>query len=153
MVRIEATAEASLAAIRERSRLGIAIAAMIKMIATTMSNSINEKPFCLLRIGIESLLVVKCQSTPSDGHVWRQAYFQCGCLLLFLRITLVLKGLTGPRTIRVRGNPKRKGLRHKKSTISVTQKRQFTAGLINLEERLASDHVSNRAEFAAVWQC
>src|SRR5438046_10526196 len=29
---------------RARSRFGIAIAAMIKMIATTMSNSINEKP-------------------------------------------------------------------------------------------------------------
>jgi len=44
MVRIELTAEASLAAIRARSRLGMAIAAMIKMIATTISNSINEKP-------------------------------------------------------------------------------------------------------------
>src|SRR4029077_20852780 len=33
------------AAIFARSRLGIAIAAMIKMIATTMSNSISEKPF------------------------------------------------------------------------------------------------------------
>ena len=53
MVRIELTAEASLAAIRARSRLGMAIAAMIRMIATTISNSINEKPsglrilFCL----------------------------------------------------------------------------------------------------------
>jgi hypothetical protein len=50
MVRIEATAEASLAAILDRIKLGIAIAAMIKIIATTMSNSISEKPFCLLRI-------------------------------------------------------------------------------------------------------
>src|ERR1700730_6141283 len=48
MVRMEPTAEASLAAIRERSRLGIAMAAIIKIIATTISNSINEKPFCLL---------------------------------------------------------------------------------------------------------
>src|ERR1700686_2226043 len=46
-VRSEATADASLAAIFERSRFGIAIAAMIKIIATTISNSINEKPFCL----------------------------------------------------------------------------------------------------------
>ena len=45
MVRSEPTAEASLAAILERSKFGIAIAAMIKMIATTMSNSISEKPF------------------------------------------------------------------------------------------------------------
>jgi hypothetical protein len=28
----------------------MAIAAMIKMIATTISNSISEKPFCLFRI-------------------------------------------------------------------------------------------------------
>src|SRR3954447_133406 len=46
MVRIELTADDSFAAIRARSRLGIAIAAMIKMIATTISNSIKEKPFC-----------------------------------------------------------------------------------------------------------
>src|ERR1700722_15520219 len=45
IVRIEPTAEASLAAIRDRSRLGIAIAAMIRMIATTINNSISEKPF------------------------------------------------------------------------------------------------------------
>ena len=37
-----------LAAIRERSKLGIAIAAIIKIIATTIKSSINEKPFCLL---------------------------------------------------------------------------------------------------------
>src|ERR1700681_718579 len=46
MVRIELTEEDSLAAIRARSKFGIAIAAMIRMIATTISNSINEKPFC-----------------------------------------------------------------------------------------------------------
>jgi len=39
-----------LAAIFERSKFGIAIAAMIKMIATTINNSMSEKPFCLLRI-------------------------------------------------------------------------------------------------------
>src|SRR4029077_961633 len=63
MVRIEATAEASLAAIFERIKLGIAMAAMIKMIATTISNSISEKPFCLLRMCIASLLENRCQST------------------------------------------------------------------------------------------
>jgi hypothetical protein len=46
MVRIELTEDDSLAAIRARSKFGIAIAAMIRMIATTISNSINEKPFC-----------------------------------------------------------------------------------------------------------
>src|SRR5438874_269967 len=53
-VRTEAAAEDSFAAILARSRFGMAIAAMIKMIATTISNSINEKPFCL-RILILSL--------------------------------------------------------------------------------------------------
>src|SRR5688572_1384282 len=39
-----AIAEPSLAARREASRLGIAIAAMMPMIATTIRSSINEKP-------------------------------------------------------------------------------------------------------------
>src|SRR5216684_3991456 len=46
MVRTEPTAEDSFAAIFERSKFGIAMAAMIRMIATTISNSIREKPFC-----------------------------------------------------------------------------------------------------------
>src|SRR5215469_8283212 len=50
MVRREPTAEDSFADILARIRLGIAIAEMIKMIATTISNSIREKPFCLLMI-------------------------------------------------------------------------------------------------------
>src|SRR5437667_12167765 len=44
--RTEAAAEDSFAAILARSRFGIAIAAMIRMIATTISSSISEKPFC-----------------------------------------------------------------------------------------------------------
>src|SRR5580704_544933 len=48
MVRIDPTADASLAAMRARSKFGIAMAAMIKIIATTISNSISEKPFCFL---------------------------------------------------------------------------------------------------------
>src|SRR5580704_5041885 len=50
IVRTDPTADASLAAIRERSRFGIAIAAIIRMIATTINNSINEKPFCFFLI-------------------------------------------------------------------------------------------------------
>src|ERR1044072_598893 len=38
-------ADASLAGRREASRLGMAMAAMMPMIATTISNSISEKPF------------------------------------------------------------------------------------------------------------
>src|SRR5690349_19314857 len=57
--------EASLAARREARRLGIAIAAMMPIIATTMRSSINEKPswrllvmliWCSLkRLGFQSL--------------------------------------------------------------------------------------------------
>ena len=53
-MRIEFAAEASLAAIRARNRFGIAMAAMIKMIATTIKSSINEKP--LVRIVIKPSL-------------------------------------------------------------------------------------------------
>jgi hypothetical protein len=49
-VRSDAAADDWFAAILARMRFGIAMAAMIKMIATTISNSINEKPFCLLII-------------------------------------------------------------------------------------------------------
>src|SRR6266480_3631537 len=45
IVRTEPTAEDSLAAILDRSKFGIAMAAMIKMIATTIKSSIREKPF------------------------------------------------------------------------------------------------------------
>src|SRR5260370_903323 len=45
MERSEAAADESLAAIRARIKLGIAIAAMIRMMATTISSSISEKPF------------------------------------------------------------------------------------------------------------
>jgi hypothetical protein len=44
-VRSEPTAEASLAAMRERNRFGMAMAAMIKMMATTIKSSISENPF------------------------------------------------------------------------------------------------------------
>src|SRR5580658_5961667 len=48
MVRSEVAADESLAAIRARIKLGIAIAAMIRMIATTIRSSISEKPLALL---------------------------------------------------------------------------------------------------------
>src|SRR5216683_3297613 len=52
MVRIDATADDSFAAMRARNRFGIAIAAMMRMMATTISNSISEKPFCFFIINI-----------------------------------------------------------------------------------------------------
>jgi hypothetical protein len=50
MVRIEPTAEDSFAAMRDRRRFGMAIAAMIRMIATTIKSSIREKPFCFFML-------------------------------------------------------------------------------------------------------
>src|SRR5271169_4498141 len=66
MVRSELTADASLAEIRARSKFGIAIAAMIRIIATTIKSSISEKPFCVLRI-VFSSPVSSCE--PSGGPV------------------------------------------------------------------------------------
>jgi hypothetical protein len=50
--RIEPIADASLPAIRARSKPGMAMAAMMPMIATTISSSISVKPL-LLRTFIE----------------------------------------------------------------------------------------------------
>src|SRR5260221_173368 len=54
-----ARAEPSLAARREARRLGIAMAAMMPMIATTMSNSIKEKPCWRLFVFISLMLLKK----------------------------------------------------------------------------------------------
>src|ERR1700751_2587403 len=56
-VRSEPTAEDWLAAIFARNKLGMAMAAIIRMMATTIKSSINEKPFCL-RMGHTSALYV-----------------------------------------------------------------------------------------------
>src|SRR5205085_476615 len=74
MVRMEAIAEASFEARREASRLGIAMAAMMPMIATTIKSSISEKPFwpffccisffCSLVAGFE----VSSRRRASSGH-------------------------------------------------------------------------------------
>src|SRR5213083_3196377 len=66
MVRSPAAADESLAAILARIRLGIAIAAMIRMIATTISNSISEKPFCF-RISF-SLSPLKVALDPTNQY-------------------------------------------------------------------------------------
>src|SRR5579863_10314526 len=46
MVRTELAADASLADILARNKFGMAMAAMIRIIATTISSSIRVKPFC-----------------------------------------------------------------------------------------------------------
>jgi hypothetical protein len=50
MLLIPATAEASLADMREFRKLGMAIAAIIKIIATTIRSSISENAACLFLI-------------------------------------------------------------------------------------------------------
>src|SRR5271168_65817 len=46
MVRNDPTADVSLAAMRERNRFGMAMAAMMRMMATTINSSMRENPFC-----------------------------------------------------------------------------------------------------------
>jgi hypothetical protein len=60
IVRVEPTADASFAAIRARSKFGIAIAAMIRMMATTISSSMSEKPFWFFFISV----------SPGDSSVY-----------------------------------------------------------------------------------
>src|ERR1700731_4804599 len=56
MARSVATEEDSLAAKRERSRFGIAMAAITRMMATTIRNSISEKPAFLFLKRMEAPL-------------------------------------------------------------------------------------------------
>ena len=74
MVRMEPTADASLAAIFERNRFGIAIAAIIRMIATTIKSSISEKPFCLFRINLVSLLKMCMDCAPASRGLKEQPH-------------------------------------------------------------------------------
>jgi hypothetical protein len=53
IARMDEIAEASFALIRERMRFGMATAAMIKIMATTISNSMSENPFCFRPIAIK----------------------------------------------------------------------------------------------------
>src|SRR5579872_3243465 len=64
-VRTVAAPPASLALALDFIRLGIAIAAMIRMMATTISNSMSEKPFCLL---IQTLLKGICELAIGCSH-------------------------------------------------------------------------------------
>src|SRR5262249_36330420 len=75
MVRMVLAADESLAAILDRIKLGMAMAAMMRMIATTISSSINEKPFCLRienllwKIGLEpNRALPDSFPTPELGH-------------------------------------------------------------------------------------
>src|SRR5207248_6830922 len=58
MVRSDPTADASLAAIFDLIRFGMAIAAMIRMIATTIRSSISEKPLCFFISILFSLIIL-----------------------------------------------------------------------------------------------
>src|SRR5580693_8340976 len=74
MVCSEAAADESLAAIRARIRLGMAMAAMIRMMATTISSSISEKPFCCFRISLILLVIffdlMLVSGMTQSGLIW-----------------------------------------------------------------------------------
>src|SRR5260370_36137324 len=85
MVRMVLAAADSLASSLDRSKLGTAMAAMIRMMATTISSSINEKPFCLRMC--ENLLV--CSITPQVANCWAIAF-------LYHRMSLTTTAVTSP---------------------------------------------------------
>src|SRR5205085_8748315 len=66
MLRMDEIADASLAARREARRLGMAMAAMMPMIATTISSSTREKPPWVFTFGggieVVSAVVVRVES-------------------------------------------------------------------------------------------
>src|SRR5260370_30281665 len=82
MVLMVLAAADSLASNLDRSKLGTAIAAMIRMMATTISSSINEKPFCLRieksssgvrkALFFENELVGCATQAPSQHPIYRQ---------------------------------------------------------------------------------
>src|SRR5215475_3924456 len=67
-LRITATAAASLADILLRSRFGMAMLAMIRMISTTMSSSISENPFSLryLVIDLDPVQLKMSSANPAE---------------------------------------------------------------------------------------
>ena len=85
MVRIEATAEDSLAAMRERSKFGIAIAAIIKIIATTIKSSISEKPFCFFICGPSLVFPILQVGGGCESTHWHTRSF-CATLELTSRV-------------------------------------------------------------------
>ena len=75
---MDVTAAASFAEIRARRRFGMAIAAIIRIIATTISNSIRENPFgCFALIGSvtrNSIREVSEIREHLEGHSFALAY-------------------------------------------------------------------------------
>jgi len=60
--------DASFAEMRARNRLGIAIAAMTKIMATTISNSISENPF-----GVFCLMELLARNSTIALPIWQRA--------------------------------------------------------------------------------
>src|SRR4029077_11247667 len=93
MVRTEPTADDSLAAIFERSKFGMAIAAMIRMIATTISNSIREKPFCFfMMLNLLELFLMPEHTIPiaNQGPIARKTIFPCSRSRILLIMGTIL---------------------------------------------------------------
>ena len=75
-----------MAAMRARSKFGMAMAAMIRMMATTISSSISEKPFCLRISNFPLYLTCFCNPRNHDALT-----FLCkltptiGCICTYVR--------------------------------------------------------------------
>src|SRR5438477_2635454 len=72
MARSEPIADASLPAMRARSRPGTAIAAMMPMMATTINSSISVKPLLLRILMSHSLNTALSRETVVDGQACRR---------------------------------------------------------------------------------
>jgi len=89
MVRKLSTEEASLAAMRELRKLGIAIAAIMRMMATTINNSIRENPACLIRMGIPGTSTFQVPvETTHRKYTAGQGPFQAPFCLFFSSLTV-----------------------------------------------------------------
>src|SRR5437870_13292671 len=98
--RNEPTAEASFAAIFERSKLGMAIAAMIKMIATTIRSSISENPFCFLPMTSSPGFILPALTRRAKRH--RHQIYIRGSTAVWLAAVVVARILAEGASWRVR---------------------------------------------------
>src|SRR5262245_20009078 len=90
-----ATACDSFAACRDRNKLGIAMVAMIKMIATTINYSSNENPLVVLMTPVPPL----GQSSMIDESSQRRLYCKLTATAVMRRINGLRKGNKQTMTI------------------------------------------------------
>src|SRR5438552_17204472 len=87
---------------RARSRFGIAIAAMIKMIATTISNSINEKPELARACALEPIVPTSKKSNRQYAQPQGDIFGLIASLSLLMPAKLCAEIMVTTITITVR---------------------------------------------------